>query len=75
MRTATKADLEQLRAATKADLEQLRTATKADLEQLRIATKADLAAEIAKLETRMVWKLLGVAALVVAAIKLIPAAS
>ena len=87
-RATTKADLDQIRAATRADLEQHRATTKADLDQLRAAfdqhratTKADLdtavatlRAEIAKQETRLTWKALGIAGLVIAAIKLIPAA-
>ena len=75
--TATKADLDQLRAA----FDQHRAATKADLDQLRAATKAaldtaiaTLRAEIAKQETRLTWKALGIAGLVIAAIKLIPSA-
>ena len=81
---ATRADLDQHRAAfdqLRAAFEQHRAATKGDIEQLRAATKADLdtavatlRAEIAKQETRLTWKALGIAGLVIAAIKLIPSA-
>ena len=50
--------------ATKADLAHF--ATKADL--AHFATKADLAA----LEARLTWRLVGIAAAIVAAVKLIP---
>ena len=37
-----------------------------------LATKADLAAAIAALEARLTWRLVGIAAAIVAAVKLIP---
>ena len=55
-----------VRDAVGADREQL--ATKADLAELRAATRADLAA----LEARLTWRLVGIAAAIVAAVKLIP---
>ena len=51
--------------ADRADL-----ATKTDL--AHFATKADLAAAIAALEARLTWRLVGIAAAIVAAVKLIP---
>ena len=51
----------------------VRDAAGADREQL--ATKADLAevrADLAALETRLTWRLVGIAAAIVAAVKLIP---
>ena len=36
------------------------------------ATKADLAVAIAALEARLTWRLVGIAAAIVAAVKLIP---
>ena len=81
LRSATEAEFEQLRSATKAEFEQLRNTTKAELDQLRSTTKAELdtavatlRAEIAKQETRLTWKALGIAGLIIAAIKLIPSA-
>ena len=81
LRNTTKADLDQLRSATEAEFEQLRNTTKAELDQLRSTTKAELdtavatlRAEIAKQETRLTWKALGIAGLIIAAIKLIPSA-
>ena len=55
-----------VRDATAADRDQL--ATKADLAELRADTRADLAA----LEARLTWRLVGIAAAIVAAVKLIP---
>ena len=37
-----------------------------------LATRADLAAAIAALEARLTWRLVGIAAAIVAAVKLIP---
>ena len=37
-----------------------------------LATKADLTAAIAALEARLTWRLVGIAAAIVAAVKLIP---
>ena len=51
----------------------VRDAAGADREQL--ATKADLAevrADLAALEARLTWRLVGIAAVIVAAVKLIP---
>ena len=51
----------------------VRDAAGADREQL--ATKADLAevrADLAALEARLTWRLVGIAAAIVAAVKLIP---
>ena len=49
-------------------------ATKADLRTAiePLATKAELAAAIAALEARLTWRLVGIAAAIVAAVKLIP---
>ena len=62
VRDAAGADRGQL--ATKADVAEL----KGDIEALRAATKADLAT----LEARLTWRLVGIAAVIVAAVKLIP---
>ena len=71
---ATKADI----AATNANIEKLRLATQADIEKLRQETRADIAttnANIALSKNDMIkWFIgvnLGVAALIVAAIKLL----
>ena len=48
----------------------VRDAVGADREQL--ATKADLDAKLAALEARLTWRLVGIAAAIVAAVKLIP---
>ena len=48
----------------------VRDAVGADREQL--ATKADLDTAIAALEARLTWRLVGIAAAIVAAVKLIP---
>ena len=48
----------------------VRDAAGADREQL--ATKADLRADLAALEARLTWRLVGIAAAIVAAVKLIP---
>ena len=48
----------------------VRDAAGADREQL--ATKADLDAKLAALEARLTWRLVGIAAAIVAAVKLIP---
>ena len=76
-RAATRDDVDQLRAS----FDQHRAATKADIDQLRATTKADLdtavatlRTEIARQETRLTWKALGIAGLIIAAIKLIPSA-
>ena len=48
-----------------------REASQADREEL--ATKADLEATLAALEARLTWRMVGLAALIIAAVKLIPA--
>ena len=72
---ATKTDLAQF--ATKADLATF--ATKADLapfalksDLAQFATKSDLKAAVADLEARLTWRMVGLAAVIIAAVKLIP---
>ena len=48
-----------------------REAAQVDREEL--ATKADLEAKLAALEARLTWRMVGLAALIIAAVKLIPA--
>lgn len=55
------------RKASQADREEL--ATKADLH----ATETGLEAKLAALEARLTWRMVGLAALIIAAVKLIPA--
>ena len=55
------------REASQADREEL--ATKADLH----ATETGLEAKLAALEARLTWRMVGLAALIIAAVKLIPA--
>ena len=55
---------------TEAAVSMVRDAVGADREQL--ATKADLDTAIAALEARLTWRLVGIAAAIVAAVKLIP---
>ena len=75
LQAATKANIAELQATTKADIaalkgnvDALRTATKADIAELQAATKADIAA----LDARLTWRLVGIAAAIIAAVKLIP---
>ena len=72
LKAETKTGLEQLRAETRAGLADLKAETKAGLEQLRTATEADLKAGLAALEARMTWRLVLLAGVIVAAVKLIP---
>ena len=58
------------RRQAEAHAEALREAVSADRDE--IATKADLDAKIAALEARLTWRLVGTAAAIVAAVKLIP---
>ena len=37
-----------------------------------LATRADLKSEIAALETRLTWRMVGIAGVIVAAVKLLP---
>ena len=56
--------------ATKTDIIELKAETKADIKDM--ATKVDIAevkAEIAKLETRMTWKLVGIGVAIIGVIK------
>ncbi len=55
------------REASQADREEL--ATKADLH----ATETGLMAQLAALEARLTWRMVGLAAFIIAAVKLIPA--
>ena len=55
------------REASQADRKEL--ATKADLH----ATETGLEAKLAALEARLTWRMVGLAALIIAAVKLIPA--
>ena len=55
---------------TEAAVSMVRDAVGADREQL--TTKADLDTAIAALEARLTWRLVGIAAAIVAAVKLIP---
>ena len=62
-----------VRDATAADRDQL--ATKADLAALRAdlaALESRVDARLARLEARLTWRLVGIAAAIVAAVKLIP---
>ncbi len=59
----TKADIIELKVATKADIVELKAEMKADIKNM--ATKAD----IANLETRMTWKLVGIGLAIVGIIK------
>ena len=65
-RRQAEAHAEALRRAVSADRDEF--ATKADLAGVRDELRADLAA----LEARLTWRLLGIAAAIVAAVKLIP---
>ena len=58
------------RRQAEAHAEALRRAVSADRDEL--ATKADLDAKLAALEARLTWRLVGIAAAIVAAVKLIP---
>ena len=67
---ATRADLE--RFATKTDLE--RFATKADLANLQAATKADLAnlqTQMAAMESRLAWRVIGAVAVIGAILRFV----
>ncbi len=55
------------REAAQADREEL--ATKGDM----LAVRSDLKADLAALEARLTWRMVGLAAFIVAAVKLIPA--
>ena len=55
-------------ASTAAGADRDELATKADLAGVR----AELRAELAALEARLTWRLVGIAAAIVAAVKLIP---
>ncbi len=69
-REAAQADREEL--ATKADVH----AVKADVHTVKAdvhTVKADLEAQLATLEARLTWRMVGLAALIIAAVKLIPA--
>lgn len=62
------------REAAQADREEL--ATKADVHAVKAdvhTVKADLEAQLATLEARLTWRMVGLAALIIAAVKLIPA--
>ena len=65
-RRQAEAHAEALRRAVSADRDEF--ATKADLAGVRDELRADLAA----LEARLTWRLVGIAAAIVAAVKLIP---
>ena len=65
-RRQAEAHAEALRRAISADRDEF--ATKADLAGVRDELRADLAA----LEARLTWRLVGIAAAIVAAVKLIP---
>ena len=58
------------RRQAEAHAEALRRAVSADRDEF--ATKADLDAKLAALEARLTWRLVGIAAAIVAAVKLIP---
>ena len=67
---ATKTDIIELKAETKADMKDM--ATKADIAEIKTEIaklKGDFKAEIAKLETRMTWKLVGIGVAVIGVIK------
>ena len=78
---ATRADLANLQAATKADLERFATkadlerfATKADLANLQAATKADLAnlqTQMAAMESRLAWRVIGAVAVIGAILRFV----
>ena len=44
----------------------------AEANRADLATKADLKSEIAALETRLTWRMVGTAGVIVAAVKLLP---
>lgn len=44
----------------------------AEANRADLATKADLKSEIAALETRLTWRMVGIAGVIVAAVKLLP---
>ena len=58
------------RRQAEAAVSMVRDAVGADRDAL--ATKADLDAKLAALEARLTWRLVGIAAAIVAAVKLIP---
>ena len=67
---ATKADLE--RFATKADLENF--ATKADLSSLQVSTKAEIAnlqTQMAAMESRLAWRVVGAVAVIGAILRFV----
>ena len=67
---ATKTDIIELKAETKADIKDM--ATKAEIAGVKAEIaklKSDFIAEMAKLETRMTWKLIGIGVAIIGVIK------
>ena len=71
---ATKTDIIELKAETKADIRDM--ATKADIAELKVEVKTEIAelksdfkSEMAKLETRMTWKLVAIGVAIIGVIK------